>query len=274
MAYTASKGKAKALPLALHRHDRQADRPGDLAAQPAPGGLLHRLTGGISRRLLARYLDVVASIYIFNEHRGYTSLDRVLEALRQRHPEARDFIAAVEKHRADERRHYAMFKGWFERQGRMPLAVDKTCAHIDRMIRLTFGCDIDGLDTKAVVASAALFERLCRVIILTEQRGVRQVDIMLAMPVILRDTRLRRIFRVIERDEPSHWQPYDAWLRAHGTAQATRAERLADWWVHKSLVLVKLPLLFLNPLTPRRKAWHDAGEAVNDALAFADSADF
>ena len=29
-----------------------------------------------------RYLEVVASIYIYNEHRGYTAIDRVLEAVR------------------------------------------------------------------------------------------------------------------------------------------------------------------------------------------------
>ena len=32
----------------------------------------------------ARFLEVLASIYIYNEHRGYTSLDRVLEAVRIR----------------------------------------------------------------------------------------------------------------------------------------------------------------------------------------------
>ena len=52
-----------------------------------------------------RYLDVLCSVYIFNEHRGYISLDRVLVALRARHPEALELIAAVESHRADERRH-------------------------------------------------------------------------------------------------------------------------------------------------------------------------
>ena len=30
-----------------------------------------------------RYLDLLASIYIYNEHRGYTALDRVLEAVRK-----------------------------------------------------------------------------------------------------------------------------------------------------------------------------------------------
>ena len=52
--------------------------------------------------LRRRYLDILGSIYIFNEHRGYSSLDRVLEAVRRRYPEATEFIAAVEKHRADE----------------------------------------------------------------------------------------------------------------------------------------------------------------------------
>ena len=31
-----------------------------------------------------RYLDLLGSIYIYNEHRGYTALDRVLEAVRAR----------------------------------------------------------------------------------------------------------------------------------------------------------------------------------------------
>ena len=211
-------------------------------------------------RLRRRYRDVLASIYLFNEHRGSSSLDRVLTAVRLRHPEAGVFIAAIEKHRADERRHYLMFRGWFERQGRMPLAVDKSCAHIDRMIRLTFGCDIDGLDTARVVADGALFAQLCRVIVLTEQRGVRQVDKLLGMDVVTSDRALRRIFRIIERDEPSHWQPYDGWLRVRGEDRARLSERLADWWVHKSLILFKLPWLFLNPALGRRTQWQDAAE--------------
>ena len=34
---------------------------------------------GLRAAFRRRFLDVLASIYIFNEHRGYTSLDRVLE---------------------------------------------------------------------------------------------------------------------------------------------------------------------------------------------------
>ena len=210
-------------------------------------------------RIRRRYLDVLASIYLFNEHRGYTSLDRVLEAVRLRHPEALAFIAAVEKHRADERNHYLMFRAWFERQGCMPLAVDKTCAHIDRLIRVTFGCDIDGLNTARVVADDALFAQLCRVIVLTEQRGVWQVAKLLAMPAVTSDRMLHKIFKIIERDEPSHWQPYEGWLRGRGEGQPRVFERVADWWVHKSLILIKLPLLFFNPGLPRCTAWCDAG---------------
>ena len=209
-------------------------------------------------RLVRRYRDVLASIYIFNEYRGYSSLDRLLLVLRQMHPDDHEFIAAVEKHRNDERKHYLLFKAWFARNGLAPLAVDKTCAHIDRLIRMIFGCDIDGLEMDRVIASDALFARLCRIIVLTEKRGMRQVDKLLAMSLVTDDRGLNRIFRVIERDEPSHWRPYHAWLTARGEATATLAERIADWWVHRSLILFKLPLLFCNPAVPRRVDWHDA----------------
>src|SRR6185369_1833456 len=79
-----------------------------------------------------RYLDLLGSIYIYNEHRGYTALDRVLEAVRARSPDDRAFIAAIEQHRADERKHYMMFRRWFEKRGQMPLFVDRMCGHIDR----------------------------------------------------------------------------------------------------------------------------------------------
>jgi hypothetical protein len=188
-----------------------------------------------------RYLDLVASVYIYNEHRGYSSLDRVLEALRAKYPDHHGFIAEVEKHRADERKHYLMFKRWFEQRGEMPYAVDRACGQIDRMIRLTFGCHIDDLDTKAVIASDDLFAKLCRVIMLTEIRGMWQVDILLAHPFVKADKGLMKIFHVVERDEPSHWMPYEAWLKEHDGRLPLRSEKIADVLVHKSLVLAKLP---------------------------------
>jgi len=210
-----------------------------------------------------RFLDVLASIYIYNEHRGYTSLDRVLEAARAHCPDESGFIAAIEKHRADEEKHYRMFRRWFELKDRRPLQVDRTCGHIDHFIMAVFGCTIDELDTAAIVADPGEFEKLCRVIMLTEQRGMHQVEVLLRNPHIRSDKALLRIFEVVEKDEPSHWQPYFAWLEKHGRARARWRERGADYWIHKTLMLVKLPSLFLRRSTPRLRDWPD-----EDALAY------
>lgn len=206
-----------------------------------------------------RYLDLLGSIYIYNEHRGYTALDRVLEAVRARAPDDHALIAAIADHRADERKHYLMFRRWFERRGVMPLAVDRTCGHIDRFVEIMFRRRIDVLDTQAVVARDDLFERLCRVIALTERRGYRQVDVLLRHPLVRRDKALVRIFRIIERDEPSHWAPYEGWLKAHGKRPPRWWERAIDTFIHSELLLVKLPVLFLAPVR-RRAAWADEGE--------------
>lgn len=211
---------------------------------------------GLHAAFRSRFLDVLASIYIYNEHRGYTSLDRVLEAVRARCPDNAEFIAAVEKHRADEEKHYRMFKRWFELRGVMPLKVDRTCGHIDHFIESAFGCSIEALDTQAVVADPAAFERLCRVIMLTEQRGMGQVEVLLKNRNIRANKAMLRIFEVVEKDEPSHWMPYDTWLRTNGSrADPTWRERWTDYWIHKSLMLAKLPALFLNRKTPRLAAW-------------------
>lgn len=217
--------------------------------------------------LRSRYLDILASIYIYNEHRGYTGIDRVLEAVEARYPQETAFIAQLRKHRRDERQHYLMFRRYFELKGLTPLAVDCTCGHIDRFIRLMFGCGIDDLDTEAVMTDPELFFRLCRVIMLTEQRGMTQVDILLAMPVIRSERLLSKIFNKIRLDEPSHWQPYQAWLERKGGRLPGVWERLADAWIHRSLILFKLPLLFLNPFLPRRRTWYDEREAAPPAAA-------
>ena len=207
-----------------------------------------------------RYLDVLASVYIYNEHRGYTSIDRVLEAVRARCPDDQAFIAAIEKHRADERKHYLMFRRWFELEGRMPLRVDRTCGHIDRFVEIVFGHSIDELDTQAIIADGGLFERLCRVIMLTEMRGMKQVDALLRSPLVMSDKRLKRIFEVVERDEPSHWMPYRDWLNRSGRREVKWIEKMTDIWIHRELMFVKLPAIFLDWRTPRRVDWADAAE--------------
>jgi hypothetical protein len=207
-----------------------------------------------------RYLDVLGSIYIYNEHRGYTAIDRVLDAVRARSPDDLELIAAIERHRADERKHYLMFRRWFERRGVMPLAVDRTFGHIDRFVEIMFRTRIDGLDTQAVIDSDHLFERLCRVISLTEQRGYRQVEVLLANGFVRGDPVLRRIFDIIRKDEPSHWAPYEGWLRKNRKRDSRWWERAIDGFIHSELLFLKLPFLFLNPWVPRRTDWADAGE--------------
>lgn len=205
----------------------------------------------------ARYLDVLGSIYLYNEHRGYTAIDRVLEAVRARWPSDHDLIVQIEKHRADERKHYLMFRRWFERRGHMPLAVDRTCGHIDQFVSIMFRSTIDDLEPLKIVGRDDLFERLCRVISLTEKRGHRQVEILLRHPLVRGDAMLSKIFRIIEQDEPSHWAPYDDWLQTHGRRRPNWWERAIDTFIHGELLFVKIPILFLNGRMGRLRLWPD-----------------
>jgi hypothetical protein len=219
-----------------------------------------------------RYLDLLGSIYIYNEYRGYTAIDRVLEAVRGRFPDDIAFIAAVEKHRADERKHYLMFRRWFEAEGRMPLLVDRTCGHIDRFVEIMFGSTIDGLDTSTVIANDHLFEKLCRVVSLTEQRGHKQVEILLKHPLVGEDRTLMKIFRIIEQDEPSHWAPYDAWLVKHGKRKPKWWERAVDTLIHAELLFLKLPILFITPGLKRRSSWADSHDPAERLASRSDVA--
>lgn len=204
-----------------------------------------------------RYLDVLGSVYIYNEHRGYTALDRVLEAVRLSHPGDSAFLAAIVKHRADERKHYLMFKRWFELQKRMPLALDRRVGHIDRFIAKAFGCSIDRLDTREVATNPALFDRLLRVIALTERRGLWQVGVLLRNRWVRSDPVLVRMFTIIERDEPDHFLPYERWLETHSRSLPRWTERWTDFWIHRALVLGRIPAIFLDPDLPRMRHWPD-----------------
>lgn len=245
-------------PLPRQPQDRLGEGPHEKARAQPKSARGEPLTA----RLRERYLDTLASIYIYNEHRGYTSLDRVLEAVRAVCPEDHTFIAAIESHRADEEKHYRMFRRWFELRGRMPLAVDHTCGHIDRFIEAVFGCTIEQLDTARIIAESAEFEKLCRVIMLTEQRGYAQVELLLRNTAVQSDPVMSRIFRIIHRDEPSHFLPYQHWLERNGKAPANWRERLTDYTIHKSLLLAKLPSLFLNPSLRRLREWPDVDGEV------------
>ena len=230
-----------------------------MATHFLPTGAPARLRWPASR-LRTRYLDSLASVYLYNEYRGYTSLDRVLEAVRAHAPDDAAFIAAIESHRADERKHYVMFRRWFERQGRMPFAIGRDCGHIDHFVQFVFGCTIDELDTTGIIADAGAFERLCRVIALTEARGFRQVESLLKNRIVRSDPVMTRIFQIVHQDEPSHFLPYRSWLEARGRPTGLWREHAADWCIHKWLMLAKLPALFFNRSAPRLTQWPDAAD--------------
>ena len=213
-----------------------------------------------------RWLDLVASIYIYNEHRGYTALDRVLRAVLSRSPDDVAFVAEIEQHRADEYKHYLMFKRWWEKRGVMPYAIDRTCGHIDRFVEIMFRSRIDDLDEDKLIRDDRNFEKMCRVIALTERRGYRQLDILLRHPTVLRDRMLTKMFRIIRVDEPRHWSPYEGWLKARSMREPAWWERAIDGFIHSELLLLKLPILFLSPHLRRRTDWadeHDAPSSVS-----------
>ena len=216
-------------------------------------------------RIKRRYLELLCSIYIYNEHRGYTAIDRVIEAVRARSPADQAFIEALKRHRSDERKHYQMFRRWFQLRGIMPYAVDRTCGHIDRFVEIMFRSSIDGLETATLVAHDGLFERLCRVIALTERRGHHQVEILLRNAFVLSDPALVKIFRIIEKDEPSHWAPYEAWLGRRGRHLTSWWERSIDGFIHSELLLIKLPWLFFSRGLARRGDWADSQD-VDQAI--------
>ena len=148
----------------------------------------------------------------------------------------------------------------------MPLAVDSTCGHIDRFVGIMFRSEIDDLDPMQIVGRDDLFERMCRVISLTEQRGHRQVEILLRHPIVRSDPMLMKMFKIIEHDEPSHWAPYDDWLRAHGRRESCWWERAIDRFIHSELLFVKIPVLFVSPWLARRTSWPDEQDAASHAI--------
>jgi len=71
-----------------------------------------------------RFYHVVASVYLYNEFTGWQGLERLLDAVKTKMPGEHEFIAVIAKHAADERKHYFLFRKYFQKEGRMPLRVD------------------------------------------------------------------------------------------------------------------------------------------------------
>ena len=89
---------------------------------------------------------------------------------------------------------------------------------------------------------------------------------MLRHPLVRRDKVLLKIFEVIERDEPSHWAPYEGWLEAHARRRPAWWERAIDTFIHSELLFAKLPFLFVRAGLPRRTDWPDAAGSDDQNL--------
>jgi hypothetical protein len=202
-------------------------------------------------KVLSRYYTVIASVYLYNEFRGYTELERLLAAVRQKFPQEMEFISAVEKHTADERKHYRMFRRYFESRGEMPLVITHSSGYVDKFVRLLFRRKLEDLNTAEILQDDKEFFKLCRLVMMTEFRGMKQVDALLNSSLMRRNDDLMRILHIVERDEPTHCYPYQQWLRIRKSHESGWRERMTDLWVHYSLLLIKFPLLYLNLFHPR-----------------------
>jgi hypothetical protein len=210
-----------------------------------------RAVTGVGSLCVERLREVLLSIYLYNERRGYEKLELLEAELRRLRPHEHALAEAVGRHVRDERRHYRMFRAWFARRGVMPFRIDPAAGYVDRLVHALEGVDLDGIDFAEAVGDDARLERLFRLIVLTERRGLAQVRALLRFAPVSSDPTLRAMFEVVERDEPSHFEPYDTWLAERGRAQASARERLADVAAHVAIVWLRLPRLALE-LRPER----------------------
>lgn len=193
-----------------------------------------------------RLRELVLSVYLYNEWRGYVQLETDLIPELEKRPDFdREFVDGVKKHAADERKHYKMFKGWFSEKGVMPFAVSSAVGYFDTLSHLFLGKRSDETSV-ALVGNPERFASLCRAVITTEKRGIQQLDMMLKWRSVAEDPRLKRVLEVIRADEPSHFGPYEKWLARHGYAGPSWREKAADCLVHYTIALLIIPALFLD----------------------------
>lgn len=197
-------------------------------------------------KIVTRFYDVLLSIYIYNEYTGYMELEKLLAAIILKYPGEKEFIAAVQKHTDDERKHYMMFKNYFVKNERMPFIVTEKYGYIDLFVKHIFKVKIKELDQSSIINNNEMFFKLCRLIMMTEFRGLKQVKNLLNNSLINKNETLFKIFKVIEKDEPSHCYPYQYWLKKSNSHLPRLKEKLADLWIHYSLMIIKVPVLLFN----------------------------
>ncbi|TSA26737.1 MAG: ferritin-like domain-containing protein [Ignavibacteriales bacterium] len=207
-------------------------------------------------KLVTRFYGVLLSIYIYNEYTGYMELEKLLAAINKKYPEEKEFIAAVRKHIDDERKHYMLFKNYFTKNERIPFFVSDKYGYIDLFVKHIFKVKIKELDQNSIINNNEKFFKLCRLIMMTELRGLKQVKTLLNNNLINKNESLLKIFKVIEKDEPSHCYPYQYWLKKSNSHMPRLRENLTDLWIHYSLMIIKVPFLLFNGKLKRRSEFY------------------
>lgn len=200
----------------------------------------------IVERLTQRFQDLILSIYLYNEKRGYTEVERLAETL-PAHGFESGFISAVRKHAADEKAHYNLFRAYFEKTGRPPYQIGSFAGYFDRAFKNIWGQWTWEVDLSAIAGNRKQFSRLCRTIFLAELRGIQQVNWVLRLPWVKKNPDIKSIFERVRKDEPSHIVPYRRYLRRWDRDIPTPWEKICDLYVHLTLSYMIVPVLFLNP---------------------------
>lgn len=206
--------------------------------------------------LKQRFLDLVVSIYIYNEYRGFKELEKFAVVLESQWPEQEGLIAAVHKHAADEKKHYLLFQRYFRNEGRMPFSVSQWVGFFDVMARLLFGKWMWDLESRAVLMDRDSFVRLCRIIWITESRGLKQIETILSWRMVREHRLLHQIFETIRKDEPSHFLPYAKWLSDNNEATSSWLTAVGDLLVHYGIALIVFPVMFLSPWSKRQSQFY------------------
>lgn len=67
-----------------------------------------------------RIIDVVLSVYLFNEQRGFSYLEKLARIFGEKYPDQVMMLQSIQKHARDDRQHYQLFCGYFKKRGYMP----------------------------------------------------------------------------------------------------------------------------------------------------------
>ncbi len=195
---------------------------------------------------MKRLTRIILSIYLYNEYQGYTQLKKLRDSFKSKFPADIEMLDSISKHANDEKKHHLMFQNYFNKMEVNPLPIDSKLGYIDQLVLRIFGKPIVDLDQSELLETKEKFHTLLRTIMITEERGLKQVEWLLSQKFVRNDRLLHGIFAVIHRDEPSHFMPYKKYLEDQSAELVSFRERFADFRVHYYMVLFQVPKLYLK----------------------------